>query len=74
MGLPILPSANVPVRTVFVADATRLYVGVRRDLTLNVSQDYQFGNDVTSWRLTYRLAGVRAAEATSAVKIVASAT
>ncbi|MCY1145258.1 phage major capsid protein [Actinoplanes sp. Pm04-4] len=73
MGLPILPSANVPVRTVFVADGTRLYVGIRRDFALSKSVDYKFDSDVTSWRLTHRIAGVKAAEATSCVKIVAAA-
>ena len=73
-GLPILVSSNVPVRTVIVADASRIYVGVRRDLTINRSDEYGYGEDLVSWRVTSRWAGIRVSEATSVQKIVASAT
>ncbi|MEV6300400.1 phage major capsid protein [Actinoplanes sp. NPDC051861] len=72
-GLPILPSANLPVRTVIVADASRIYVGVRRDIRLNRSDEYGYGEDVVSWKGTARYAGIRVAEATSVQKIVAAA-
>ncbi|MFC4067989.1 phage major capsid protein [Actinoplanes subglobosus] len=72
-GLPILPSANVPARTVIVADASRVYLGVRRDVTVKRSDEYAFGEDMSSWRATSRWAGIRVAEATSVQKIVAAA-
>ncbi|WP_327009472.1 phage major capsid protein [Dactylosporangium sp. NBC_01737] len=74
MGLPLLPTINLPARTVIVADATRVWVGVRRDVRLARSEEWKFQEDSLGYRATYRIAGVRVAEATSIQKIVASAT
>ncbi len=73
-GLPLLPSANVPARTLIVADATRVFLGVRRDVRLSLSTDFAFNQDVTSFRATYRVAGIRTAEPTSVQIKVASLT
>jgi HK97 family phage major capsid protein len=73
LGLPLLTSASIPARTVYVAAADRLFCGVRRDITIDISRDYRFNEDVTSYRGTYRIAGVRAAEATSCQRILAAA-
>jgi HK97 family phage major capsid protein len=72
-GIPILPSNNVPARTVLVADASRVYIGVRRDVTVLRSDEYGFGEDLVSWRATARWAGIRVAESTSVQKVVAAA-
>jgi HK97 family phage major capsid protein len=73
-GLPLLPSANIPARTLIVADASRIYLGVRKDVRLALSTDLAFDKDVVSYRATYRIAGIRVAEATSVQIKVASAT
>ncbi|WP_130494384.1 phage major capsid protein [Motilibacter rhizosphaerae] len=72
-GLPLLVSANLPARTVIVADASRIYVGVRRDVNIAYSADAFFGADSLGLRLTYRLAGINVAEATSVQILKASA-
>ncbi|WP_343997621.1 phage major capsid protein [Streptomyces thermocarboxydovorans] len=71
-GLPILPSAFLPVRTVVVADASRLFVGVRRNAQVKVSEDARFSSDQVGFKLTMRVAGVGVAEAAS-VQIVKAA-
>lgn len=73
LGLPLYPTANLPARTVIVCDASRVFVGVRRDIRLARSEEYKFDSDVVSWRATYRVAGISVAEATSTQVIVAAA-
>ncbi|MGW2585531.1 phage major capsid protein [Streptomyces virginiae] len=71
-GLPILPSAFLPAKTVIVADASRVVVGVRRNATVRISEDARFDKDQVGFKLTMRMAGVSVAEATS-VQIVKAA-
>jgi HK97 family phage major capsid protein len=73
-GLPLYPTMNLPVRTVIVADASRAFVGIRKDIRLARSEDWKFDSDSVGYRATYRIAGVAVAEATSVQRIVASAT
>ncbi|MFJ8346044.1 phage major capsid protein [Streptomyces sp. NPDC094153] len=72
-GLPILPSAFIPAKTAIVADASRLFVGVRRNAYVKVSEDAGFESDRVGFRLTMRVAGVSLAEATSCQVIKAAA-
>ncbi|MFD0317049.1 phage major capsid protein [Streptomyces flavalbus] len=72
-GLPILPSAFLPAKTVVVADASRIVVGIRRNATVRVSEDARFDSDQVGFKLTMRVAGVSLAEATSAQVIKAAA-
>lgn len=72
-GLPLLPSANLPARSVIVADASRVFFGVRSDVILAVSEHAYFANDVVGFRLTYRCAGIVVAETTSVRWIQAAA-
>ncbi|MER6255487.1 phage major capsid protein [Streptomyces sp. NPDC001584] len=71
-GLPILPSAFLAPKTVIVADTSRLYVGVRRNATVKVSEDARFDSVQVGFKLTMRIAGVGLAEASS-VQIVKAA-
>ncbi|MFI5683796.1 phage major capsid protein [Streptomyces sp. NPDC051636] len=71
-GLPILPSAFLAPKTVIVADASRIVVGVRRNATVKVSEDARFDSDQVGFKLTMRMAGVSLAEASS-VQIVKAA-
>ncbi|MBT2524702.1 phage major capsid protein [Streptomyces sp. ISL-99] len=71
-GLPILPSAFLPAKTVIVADASRIVVGVRRNATVRISEDARFDKDQVGFKLTLRIAGVSLAEASS-VQIVKAA-
>ncbi|MFG1997118.1 phage major capsid protein [Actinoplanes sp. NPDC048988] len=73
MGLPLLVSNNVPARTVIVADASRIFCGIRRDIRLAKSDQWKFDSDTIGYRATYRIAGSFAAEATSVQRIVAAA-
>lgn len=74
LGLPILVSANLPVRTVIVADPSRIHIGVRSDVRVAVSEDFGFDKDLTAFRATYRVAGL-AVDAPAAVQVIkASAT
>ncbi|MDQ0993044.1 phage major capsid protein [Streptomyces sp. V3I7] len=72
-GLPILPSAFLPAKTVVVADGSRIVVGIRRNATVKVSEDARFDSDQVGFKLTMRMAGVSLAEATSAQVIKAAA-
>ncbi|WP_432029251.1 phage major capsid protein [Streptomyces sp. 1222.5] len=65
-GLPILASAFLPAKTVVVADASRLVVGVRRNATVSMSEDARFDKDQVGFKLTMRIAGISLAEASSA--------
>ncbi|MEB3960170.1 phage major capsid protein [Streptomyces kunmingensis] len=71
-GLPILPSAFLPSKTVIVADASRIVVGVRRNATVRISEDARFDRDQVGFKLTMRMAGVSVAEASS-VQIIKAA-
>ncbi|MFD7629352.1 phage major capsid protein [Streptomyces sp. NPDC059851] len=71
-GLPILPSAFLPAKTVIVVDGSRVVVGVRRAATVRISEDARFDKDQVGFKLTMRMAGVSVAEATS-VQIVKAA-
>ncbi|MFF3407511.1 phage major capsid protein [Streptomyces sp. NPDC002742] len=74
LGLPIYVSANLPAKTVIVADPTRLHIGVRSDVRVAVSEDFGFDKDLTAFRATYRVAGL-AVDAPSALQVIkASAT
>ncbi|MFJ4529651.1 phage major capsid protein [Streptomyces nigrescens] len=72
-GLPILPSAFLPSKTVIVADASRIVVGVRRAATVRISEDARFDRDQVGFKLTMRMAGVSVAEASSVQIIKAAA-
>lgn len=72
-GLPILPSAFLPAKTVIVADASRIVVGIRRSATVKVSEDARFDSDQVGFKLTMRVAGVSLAEASSAQIVKAAA-
>lgn len=71
-GLPILVSGHLPAKTVVVADASRLYVGIRRNATVKISEDARFDSDQVGFKLTMRVAGVGVAESAS-VQIVKAA-
>ncbi|WP_225826848.1 phage major capsid protein [Streptomyces naphthomycinicus] len=74
LGLPIYVSANLPLKTVIVADPTRIHMGLRSDVRIAVSEDYGFNQDFTGFRATYRIAGL-AVDAPAAVQVIkASAT
>ncbi|WP_328720871.1 phage major capsid protein [Streptomyces sp. NBC_00247] len=73
LGLPIYVSANLPARTVIVADPTRIHVGLRSDVRLAMSEDYAFGQDATGFRATYRIAGL-AVDNPAAVQVIKAAT
>ncbi|WP_405950172.1 phage major capsid protein [Streptomyces prunicolor] len=72
-GLPILPSAFLPPKTVAVADGSRIMVGIRRNASVKVSEDARFDSDQVGFKLTMRVAGVSLAE-TSSVQVVKAAT
>jgi len=63
---------QVLAKTVVVADASRIKVGVRRNALIKVSEDARFDKDQVGFRLTMRVAGVSVAEASS-VQIVKAA-
>jgi HK97 family phage major capsid protein len=69
LGLPIYVSANLPTKTVIVADPTRIHIGVRSDVRVAVSEDFGFDKDLTAFRATYRVAGL-AVDAAAAVQVI----
>ncbi|UXY21541.1 phage major capsid protein [Streptomyces cynarae] len=69
LGLPIYVSANLPAKTVIVADPTRIHLGLRSDVRFAMSEDYAFNQDVTGFRTTYRIAGL-AVDASAAVQVI----
>ncbi|MFF4393392.1 phage major capsid protein [Streptomyces sp. NPDC001552] len=71
-GLPILVSSFLAPKTVAVADASRIVVGVRRNAQVRVSEDARFDSDQVGFKLTMRMAGVSLAEPAS-VQIVKAA-
>ncbi|WP_406332872.1 phage major capsid protein [Streptomyces sp. NBC_00203] len=74
LGLPIYVSANLPAKTVIVADPTRIHIGVRSDVRVAVSEDFGFDKDLTAFRATYRVAGLAVDAPAAVVVIKASAT
>ncbi len=64
-GLPVMVSGFLPAKTVVVADASRLFVGIRRNATIKISEDARFTSDQVGFKLTMRVAGVGVAEASS---------
>jgi HK97 family phage major capsid protein len=73
LGLPILVSANLPTKTVIVADPTRIHIGVRSDVAVAMSEDFLFDKDAVAFRATYRVAGLAVDNATAVQVIKASA-
>ncbi|MFD7626406.1 phage major capsid protein [Streptomyces sp. NPDC059851] len=71
-GLPVLVSGFLAPKTVAVADASRIVVGVRRTAQVRVSEDARFASDQVGFKLTMRMAGVSLAEPAS-VQIVKAA-
>ncbi|MET7482454.1 phage major capsid protein [Streptomyces sp. NPDC005538] len=71
-GLPILPSAFLPPKTVVVADGSRVMVGIRRNASVKVSEDARFDSDQVGFKLTMRVAGISLAEASSAQVVKAA--
>ncbi|MFI1646537.1 phage major capsid protein [Streptomyces avidinii] len=71
-GLPILVISFLAPKTVAVADAPRIVVGVRRNTQVRVSEDVRFDSDQVGFKLTMRMAGVSLAEPAS-VQVVKAA-
>ncbi|MFI0964104.1 phage major capsid protein [Streptomyces sp. NPDC021080] len=74
VGLPLLVSANLPAKTVIVADPTRVHIGVRSDVALAMSEDFLFDKDAVAFRATFRVAGLAVDNPAAVVVIKASAT
>lgn len=72
-GLPILVSGFLPAKTVVVGDASRLFVGIRRNAQVKISEDAGFTSDKVGFKLTMRVAGVGVAEAASVQVVKAAA-
>ncbi|MFK4022352.1 phage major capsid protein [Streptomyces albogriseolus] len=72
-GLPVMVSGFLPAKTVVVADASRLFVGIRRNASIKISEDARFTSDQVGFKLTMRVAGVGVAEASSVQVIKAAA-
>ncbi|MEU2611812.1 phage major capsid protein [Micromonospora sp. NPDC007271] len=71
-GLPLLVSANIPVRSVLVCDMSRVFVGAR-SVKLNVSEQAYFAQDMIGVRLVHRIGGAVVAEPVSVQWIQAAA-
>ena len=65
MGLPLLVSGNLPVKSVVVMAADRVFAGKRQDFQLSMSTDFLYDKDAVAFRATTRWAGLAVAEATS---------
>jgi HK97 family phage major capsid protein len=72
-GLPVMVSGFLPAKTVVVADASRLFVGIRRNAAIRISEDARFSSDQVGFKLTMRVAGVGVAESSSVQVIKAAA-
>jgi HK97 family phage major capsid protein len=59
---------------VIVADPTRIHLGVRSDVQVAMSEQFEFAKDLTAWRLTWRIAGLAVDNAAAVQVIKASAT
>lgn len=57
-SVPIVVSATIPAGKVAVCDMTRVNVGVREDVRVDIDTSARFANDQTSFRVRYRIAGV----------------
>lgn len=57
-SVPIIVSGTIPAGKVAVCDMTRVNVGVREDLRVDVDTSARFANDQTSFRVRYRIAGI----------------
>lgn len=69
LRLPILRSSSVPAGTVAVADASRIYAGIRQDIRVATSEHARFENDQVVFRLTFRVGGIYVVE-TSSVQVL----
>ncbi|MFF4832562.1 phage major capsid protein [Streptomyces sp. NPDC001315] len=74
VGLPLLVSANLPAKTVIVADPTRVHIGVRSDVAIAMSEEFLFDKDAVAFRATFRVAGLAVDNPAAVVVIKASAT
>lgn len=72
LGLPILVSGNVPAGKAVVADGTRVWVAVRSDVSVKVSEDAGFTTDTVLFRVTYRVGGV-SVDTENAVQVITPA-
>lgn len=72
LDTPILVSANIPAGKAAVADGTRVWVGVRQDVSVKVSEDAGFTSDTTFFRITYRVGGV-SLDSVGAVQVITPA-
>lgn len=73
-GLPLRVSANLPVKTAVVADASSIYVGVRQEPTVDVNENAYWDSDVVGIKVGYRVGGLAVANPTAVQRITASAT
>lgn len=72
-GVPILPAPNLGARQVILADAREIMVGLRQDVRLSRSDDVEFNEDITNWKVGYRIAGVKSNDRSAVRLIVAAA-
>ncbi|WP_435233010.1 phage major capsid protein [Micromonospora aurantiaca (nom. illeg.)] len=72
-GVPILPAPNLAARQVILADAREIMVGLRQDVRLSRSDDVEFNEDITNWKVGYRIAGVKSNDRSAVRLIVAAA-
>lgn len=73
VGLPLLVAGNLPAKTVLVADGSRVFVGIRRDVTVKVDESAGFTSDTVGFKVTARVGGISVAEATSVQWVQAAA-
>ena len=52
---PAMPSPGTGVRSLAVGDLKSLYIRNAGGLAVDRSDDYAFGNDLSTWRATWRL-------------------
>ena len=72
-GLPVLVSSHIPAGRCIVADASRIFIGRRRDVRVTVSDQARFADDVVGFKITARYAGLHVVEATSVQVITPAA-
>jgi HK97 family phage major capsid protein len=72
-GLPVHVTSALPAKTVIVADASRLFFGVRRNASIQISEHAKWDSDQVGFKVTMRIAGVGVAEAESVQVIEAAA-
>lgn len=71
-GANLIPALRLAPRTVIVMDATEVYVGLRRDVTIAYSDQVRFESDQVVARVTSRWAGVGLTD-TKAVRVLTKA-